>query len=50
MVLCRAGAAAGGGGGSMKGLAALLRQAPHCIPFTERVAVFRGLVAMDKQA
>ena len=43
----------GGGGGSSvptTGLAALLIQAPQCIPFEERVEVFRGLVALDKQA
>lgn len=32
------------------GLAALLLQAPQCIPFEERVAVFRGLIEMDKHS
>ena len=32
------------------GLAGVLLQAPQCIPFEARVEVFRGLVALDKQA
>jgi hypothetical protein len=31
-------------------LAALLLHAPQCIPFEERVEVFRGLVSLDKQS
>lgn len=38
------------GGSTPTGLAALLLQAPQCIPFEERVEVFRGLIALDKQA
>jgi hypothetical protein len=35
---------------SASGLAAVLLSAPQLIPFEERLEVFRGLVALDKQA
>lgn len=32
------------------GMANVLLSAPHCIPFDDRVQVFRGLVAADREA
>lgn len=32
------------------GMANVLLSAPHCIPFEERVQVFRGLITADREA
>ena len=37
------------GGGRPAALAALLTEAPQCVPFEQRVGVFRSLVAADKE-
>lgn len=37
------------GGGRPAALAALLTEAPQCVPFEQRVLVFRSLVAADKE-
>ena len=35
--------------GRSAALAALLTEAPQCVPFTQRVLIFRSLVAADKE-
>ncbi len=36
-------------GGRPAALAALLTEAPQCVPFDHRVQIFRSLVAADKE-